>query len=391
MKRPAGVTESAWMEVDLDKFAQNIQNLRESVGLGIKMMFVIKGDGDGYGAVMLAKTSIENNVDAFAVARVFEGVDLRKEGINIPILNLGYFTDDEVSDIIKYDISQTVYRLDIAQQLNDAAKAAKKKINIHISVDTGMGRLGVLPEYFEEFIDGLVKLKNLYIEGLYTHFSSATETNSRFTRLQIEKFNKINDVLRSKDIAVPLIHAANSAAILNYPEFCFNMIRPGIILYGSLPKNNNPDNKLHVEPIGSLKTEISHIKRMPAQSPVSYDRTYYTEKDSIVITFPVGYADAFNRVMSNNAEILVKGHRFPVVGKISMDQAMADLGGFDDVSIGDQVVIFGKDGNEEITITDIAKRINTSEHEIQNKIGYRVPRVYMQNGEVVAVRRYKLI
>lgn len=380
-----------WAEINLDNLAHNIREVKRVVKPGTMITAVIKADGYGHGAVKIGKTLLENGADRFAVATLSEAIQLRKSYKNIPILILGYTPNESADLVVKYNIIQTIYTYDQAVVYSEKAQELDGEIKVHIKIDTGMSRLGMkVNEETIETIKAINKLPNLIIEGIFTHFAVADETQKEFTYNQAQKFKSICNALEKEDINIPIKHVSNSAAIIDLPEMNYNMVRAGIMLYGLYPSNEVDKNKVKLKEVMSLKVKISHVKEIEKGIGVSYGLLYKADKPVKIATLPIGYADGYTRLLSGKAKALVNGKKVPVVGRICMDQCMIEVTGLD-VNPGDEVILFGQDGNNCITIDEVAKNIETINYEIICMISKRVPRVYIKNNEIVDFCDYVMI
>jgi alanine racemase len=369
------------VEIDLNAIAHNIQAVRSKVGDGVKIMAVVKADGYGHGATEVAKVALQSRADCLGVAIPEEGVELRLSGITAPILVLGLTPAEKVQEVIKYNLSQALSTTELAEALSAEAQKSGKVAKVHIKVDTGMSRIGVPPEEAVDFVKQILTLKAIEIEGIFTHFSVSDSVSNAedksFTELQIDKFKQVVARLEENGIQIPIKHAANSAGVLNFPSSYFDMVRPGIIIYG-LYYSRGVAVAENLEPAMSFKTAIIYLKTVASEASISYGRTFTTKKESIIATLPVGYADGYNRLLSNKGEVLIKGRRAPIVGRVCMDMTMIDVSHIPEVKIGDEVVLFGKQGDAEIPMDEIADKTNTIVNEVACCIGKRVPRVYLR-------------
>lgn len=363
------------VEINLNNIAHNIYQVREKVGSKVKIMAVVKADGYGHGARRVAKTVAKNGAEWLAVATVEEAVELREGGISSPILVFGLSPSTQAEEIVKYRLSQTVCERELVEALSDEARRQNQIARVHIKVDTGMGRLGILPDKVVEFAKQVSSLEGIQIEGIFTHFSVADEDKD-FTQLQIRKFKQATASLEKEKIHIPLKHTANSAAILDIPSSCFDLVRPGIMLYGLYPSPRT-NRSIPLKPAMSFKTQVIYLKKVPAGYSLSYGRTFTTRKKSLIATLPVGYADGYPRHLSNKGEVLVRGKRASVVGRVCMDMILVDVTHIPDVKVGDEVVLFGKQENEEVLVDELASKIGTINYEVVCGIGKRVPRVYI--------------
>jgi alanine racemase len=362
-------------EVDLEALAYNYNQLRRLASPSVKFLAVVKADAYGHGAIPVSKKLAELNADFLGVARVQEGIELRNGGITKPILVLSGVYQEEVEEVLAYQLTPLVYRWEIAEALSAAAGKRGKKIPLHIKVDTGMGRIGVLAEEAPAFADRVRKLENLEIEGIASHLSTADEGDSAFAEEQLERFSRTIEEMKKLDIDPPLRHIANSAALVNLPAAQFNVVRPGIMLYGSYPAPSLKD-RISLRQVMSWKSRIADLKKLPAGYPISYGRTFITQRPSLIAAIPVGYADGYNRLFSNRGEVLVKGMRAPVAGRVCMDWTMVDVTAITGVEIGDEVVLMGSQSGQEITPEEMGGWIGTISYEILCSVGKRVPRIY---------------
>lgn len=360
-------------EIDLNAIKWNMKAIRGLVGEDVLICPAVKADGYGHGAIQVAKAAHEAGASAFAVATIEEAIELREAGIDIPILNLQCLLADQIAEVMPYDISTLVCSFSQALELSKHAQAASKKAKVHIKVDTGMGRVGVQKEECVDFALKLSQLPGIDIRGIFTHLPSADEEDLGFTREQVASFIDVADAVEASGVHVPLRHAANSAGILRVSESYLDMVRPGIILYGLY--DNDPG--IELRQAMTLKTRIVFLKELPAGRSVSYGRTFTAARRTRVATLPIGYADGYSRALSNKAQVLVRGKRAPVIGRVCMDQVMVDVTDVPGVESGDEVVLYGTQGNERISILEIAQNIGTITYEVTCSVSKRVPRVYI--------------
>ncbi|MEE8359441.1 MAG: alanine racemase [Candidatus Omnitrophota bacterium] len=364
-----------WAEIDLKAIAYNYTQVCKLVGRDAKVMVVVKGNAYGHGIVEVSKLLTRKGAAYIGVATIDEALLLRKSRIRIPILILGSVLPHEVDIALKSNITLTVADEGLLKVIEKKAKALKKIAKIHIEVDTGMGRMGVWHEDDAlVFVYKAASSKSIYIEGIYTHFSSAAR-DKVYTNYQIESFEKILRQLSDSGLNIPYRHAANSIATVNMKRSHLNLVRPGLIIYGMYPKKGL-QRSVNLKPALSLKTRIVFIKDVPAGRSISYGRTYTTQSQTRIATLPIGYADGYGRILSNKAEVLVKGERVPVVGKVTMDQTMINVGHIKDVKEGDEIVLIGKQGHNDITTERLARLAGTIPYEIVCSITDRVPRYY---------------
>lgn len=370
-------------EINLDNIAYNVANIRKTIDKKTKIMAIVKADAYGHGAIEVAKTALYNGADWLGVAIIDEAIELRKNNIFEPILILGHTIEHKLLQVIKYNITQTVFSYDMAKKLSDEAKKIEKTVDIHIKIDTGMSRLGFLPNY--KTIDEIIAIKNLpyiNITGIFTHFATADMKDKSFTKEQFEKYMWVIKKLEEKGINNLIKHISNSGAILDLEEYRLDMVRAGIILYGMYPSKEVLKN-IDLKPAMSLKTHISYVKEIEENISVSYCRTYFTNKKTKIATIPVGYADGYSRILSNKARVFVNGKYANVIGNICMDQFMIDVTHIPNVKEGDIVTLMG----ENIKAEELANLQNTINYEIVCNIGKRIPRVYIKNNQFLKIKK----
>jgi alanine racemase len=362
------------VEVDLGALRRNYRVLKKGLVPGTRVMVAVKANAYGHGLVEVARALVSTGVDYLGVACVDEGIVLRRNGVRVPILNLGAFFPGDIEPLLKYDIAATVTDISLAQRLDAAARRFKKKARVHVKVDTGMGRLGFWHEEADAFIIRLCGLKHLCVDGLYTHFPSA-DSDEAFTRSQIAVFCSLIDKLTIHGVNIPLKHTANSMAVVGFRAAHFNLVRPGLAVYGLHPKEELV-GRLAIRPVLSFKTRIAHLKRVARGRSVSYGRTYIAPRDTVIATLPVGYGDGYNRLLSNRGTVLIRGRRCPIVGVVCMDQTMVDVGPLPQACLNDEVVLIGRQKDEVIRAEEIAGLCRTIPYEVICWISPRVPRVY---------------
>ncbi len=341
-------------------------------------MAVVKADAYGHGAVEVAKTALACGADYLAVARLEEGVALRQQGIQAPMLVFVTFFEEQARDFLEFSLDATVFDLPRAQALNRDAKKAGKRARVHIKVDTGMGRLGIDWRQAGDFVKNISHLKHLDIVGIYTHFATSDVVNKEFAMTQLRRFHQVLDGLHQAGISVPLKHAANSGAILDIPESYLDMVRAGVSMYGYYPSGETSES-IALAPAMTLKSRIVAIKALEKGGYVSYGLTYQTQQPTRIAIIPVGYGDGYNRALSNRCDVLLRGRRYPVVGRVCMDVTMVDVGLTNDVQVGDEVVLMGRQGEEEISIFELCEKLDTIPYEITCWISKRVPRRYLED------------
>jgi alanine racemase len=367
-------------EIDLSAFRHNLKQIQLVVGADVRVMAVVKADAYGHGAVACAKEAMEAGAHALAVAHIEEAIELREKGLQGPILILGGVFPDEIDELIQFNLDTTLYSQSLAKLLAGKAQKAGKEISVHLKIDTGMNRLGIAPEDFSCFLQRVKEYPALRLQGICTHLSSADEDDPEFTQQQLAKFNS---VLQSagENLFVD-IHCANSAALLKFPESRFNMVRPGITLYGALtsPSLQPAAKKIFPEPLRPVMrwtTKVTHLRNVPAKTPLSYGRQFITQRASRIATLPVGYADGLLRCLSNKMQVLVRGQAIPQVGTICMDFILIDVTDLPDVQEGDEVVLLGQQGGNEISADLMAQWANTISYEVLCSVGKRIPRNYL--------------
>ncbi len=362
--------------IDRSALRHNFTALRERVPPSVKVMAVVKANAYGHGAVEVASELESQGCDCLGVALCEEGVGLREAGITAPIIVLGGTYPDQIKGLLHYNLTPVVFDMRILSELNDMAREARRVVDIHLKVDTGMGRLGLLPHQVPPFLDRLKGLDHIHLAGVLSHFATADEEDRNYAERQLASFLAVVETIRGRGYDPKLIHMANSAAAVDLPASHFNLIRPGIMLYGSYPGRQFRE-KIDLKPAMKIKTEILQLKKVPKGFPVSYGRRYVTGRESVIATIPAGYGDGYPRSLSGSGELLVRGKRAGVTGTICMDLTMLDVTSIEGVSVGDEVVLLGRQGEEEIRVEEVAERAGTISYEIFCNISARVPRVYI--------------
>jgi len=369
-----GPHRPVWAEVDLDAISHNVKVIKQQLSLDTMLMVVVKANGYGHGAVPVAQAALHHGAQWLGVAIVEEGINLREAGITAPVLILGAPPKWQASLVVEHDLRVAVCTWGLAKALSAAAKQRGVKAHVHVKLDTGMGRLGILPEAALEFITQLQTLPNLEIEGIFSHFATADDLDNTYAERQFGAFMDVIKQLEMAGISIPIKHMANTAAGFAMPETQLSLVRSGIAVYGLSAGPNQPQS-LDLAPSMELKAAVSHVHKVPAGSGISYGVEYVTDQDTNIVTLPVGYADGYSRLLSGKAEVLLRGRRYPVVGNICMDQCMVDVGD-GKIAIGEEAVLLGRQGDEEISAGELAEKIGTIHYEIICMIGGRVPRVY---------------
>jgi len=374
------------VEINLDAIAKNVRNIKKLIGEKKELMVVVKGNAYGHDVLEVSSVVLDNGANRLAVARLEEGIFLRKAGITVPILVLGLTLKEQAELLVLYDITPAVSEFEMLEELSKSAIKMNKIAKIHLKVDTGMGRIGIFPQEVLGFIKKAKSLKNVEIEGIFTHFSVADEKDKTYTENQFEKFNKVLVDIKRKGINIPIKHVGNSATLLDLTHMWLDMLRPGISIYGLYP-SLEVKKTIDLIPAQEFKTRIIFLKKLPAGESISYGRTYITKRTTLVATLPVGYADGYNRLLSNQGEVLVRGKRVPIIGRICMDQCMIDVTKLPQVEVGDEVVLWGKQGDEVISVEEIAQKIGTINYEIVHMPDKkRIPKVFIKNGKPYKIK-----
>lgn len=363
-------------EVDLNALEFNYRQIQKRIPKNTKLLTVVKADAYGHGAVPVSLKLEKLGVEYLGVAIPEEGMELRKGGVKTPILILGGIYGGEVESIIRFQLTPVVFRTELLKLLSIEANRRRKRVKVHLKVDTGMGRLGVPFPIWPNFLKEVRQFTNIEIEGLLSHFSMTNEERD-YTQNQWRLFQEAVAVAHEMGISPRYIHIANSATLITFPRFSLNLVRPGIMLYGSYPSPFYQD-LIKLKPVMNLKTKIYYLKQVPPKSRISYGGTFQTERKSLIATLPIGYADGYSHHLSNCGEVLIRGKRAPVIGRVCMDFIMVDVTDIPRVSEGDEVVLIGRQGREEITADEIANKIGTISYEILCSIGKRVPRIYKE-------------
>lgn len=368
----------AWVEVNKEKAIHNFNEVRRAVGNNIKICAIVKANSYGMGAIELSKMYLEHGVHMFAVAVVTEALELRHEIKDKDILVLGYTTEEYFEDAINNNITLTIYNYEHAEKLNSLAKELNKIANVHIKVETGMNRLGFLPnEENADVVAEISKMENIKIQGAFSHFARADETDKTQAHKQAKRYTDFIAMLSNRNVAIPIKHIANSAAIIDFPEYYFDMVRPGIILSGFYPSNEVTMSEYIFKPCVTLKARVANVKTLEAGEGIGYGHLFNTKETTVVGTIPLGYADGYSRLFSNNAYIVIKGVKCPILGKVCMDQFMVDLTNVENPQIGDLAIIYGDGTDGAMTAEDAANTRKTISYEVLTNLGNRLPRKYV--------------
>jgi alanine racemase len=366
---------ATWVEIDLAAVAHNVRAVRQCVGPEPEIMAMVKADAYGHGAVQFSRAALASGASRLAVALVQEALELRQAGIRAPILVFGEPYRGEAETILEHGLTPVIYNTETAHTLSCLAMAVGKSLPVHVKVDTGMGRVGVPVEMALDFLRQLKDLGGIVLEGICTHFATADEADPSFTHRQARVFDSFCRELDSSGIRIPLRHAANSAAVLQHPGTHFNMVRPGIMLYGLYPSSQTR-RSIELRPVMRWVTHVAQIKTIMAGCSVSYGRAFTARCPTKVATLPVGYADGYRRSLSNLGQVLVGQRRSPVIGRVCMDLTMIDVTHIPHVELGQEVVLMGRQGDAEISADEMAGWLGTINYEVLTAIGKRVPRLY---------------
>ena len=361
-------------EVDLGALEFNYRQIKKRIPEGVKVLAVVKADAYGHGAIPVSLRLEKSGVEYLGVAIPEEGVELRKGGVKAPILVLGGIFGREVDQIFRFRLTPVIFRKDSLRILSREAERRGRKLKVHLKVDTGMGRLGVPLDLWLDFLKEVRRSPKIEIEGILSHFSMMDEERD-FTQGQWRAFQRAVAAAQELGISCRYLHMSSSATLTAFPAYSAKLVRPGIMLYGSYPTPAF-QSLVPLKPVMTLKTRIHFLKRVPPGTRISYGGTFTARRESLVATLPIGYADGYSRHLSNHGEVLIRGKRAPIVGKVCMDFIMVDVTDIPRVSVGDEVILMGKQGKEQITTEEIAEKINSISYEVLCSIGKRVPRVY---------------
>lgn len=379
-------------EISVDRLRHNIQTFRQAMPEHVKLSVCVKANGYGHGAVTVAEIAAEEGVDYLNVAFLDEAIQLRQSGISLPILVLGYTPPEGIPTAFFHNITINVYSMDVLEALEQlvpelSANHSGRKLKVHVKIDSGMGRLGIRSvDEAVAYMKRLSLIEGVEVEGLFTHFACADECDKTYTKLQYDRFQAAIVALEKEQLLPAIVHTSNSAGAIDHSEYNHNMIRVGISLYGLYPSTEVDHQRIKLEPILSWKTKVTHVKSMPADEAISYGARYHTAPAEWIATIPVGYADGYSRMLSGSIEVLIRGKRVPVVGSICMDQCMISLQPLGEeastIKVGEEVVLIGKQGDDEILIDELADQLGTIHYEVVCMIAYRVPRVYVEQRQI---------
>ncbi|MEK5479261.1 alanine racemase [Paenibacillus sp. FSL R5-0407] len=373
--------------IDLDALYSNYTELRQGLPSDMKLLACVKANAYGHGAATVAKELERYGADYLSVAFLDEALELRRAGVKIPVLILGYTPPHGVRTAWEHDITLTVFSWEVLETIRDLDPSEfPHKLKVHIKIDSGMGRLGLLPgEEAVAFIRNALQIPHVEVEGMYTHYATADEEDKSYTLEQYRRFQEVVDALREHEIHIPIIHTGNSAVAIDIPELSCRMVRIGIALYGLYPSDEVRRDRIKLRPILSLTTELVRVKTMPPHSAISYGAKYVTDRDERIGTIPIGYADGYSRLLGGKAQVLIRGRRVPVVGTICMDQCMVSLQPLaeeaEEIQAGEEVVLIGQQSGGEITADELASMLGTIHYEVICMLAHRIPRLYVSTGK----------
>jgi alanine racemase len=364
-------------EIDLAAFRRNLRIVRQRIGPHRFLLAVVKANAYGHGMVPISNAALSENIQGLGVAFAEEGLQLRKAGLALPILVMAGFLPDEAEAILQHRLTPVVSHPDQLDWLRRHLRPGRRPVGIHLKIDTGMGRLGLLDKDIPPFIERIQARKDVVIAGLMSHFADDDLAGNPSSFEQVERFLKVLKTVESLGLKIPLLHMANSAAIVSLERSWLNMVRPGLMLYGYGPSSEDP---LLIKPVMTLKTRIIQLKRVPSGTSISYGRTFTTRRESLIAVLPIGYADGYSRAWSNRGQVLIDGHRVPVVGRVCMDMTMVDVTELTSVRLGDEAVLMGLQKSAALWADELARDLNTIPYEVLCAVGHRVPRIY-HNGD----------
>ena len=374
----------SWVEIDLDSFRHNWDEINRLVGSGVKVLQVVKADAYGHGAIEISKAALKNGVYALGIANADEGAQLRVGGIDAPIIILSPSTVYEIDEIIKYNLIPSVSDIHFAAELNRKLIEKNARLPVHIEIDTGMGRGGTIYSDAIAMVRDIIALPGIRVEGIFSHLSVSELEDDEYNSLQWKLFEDVVTGLEKEGIYIPIKHISNSGGVLNFPRFNLDMVRPGIMTYGVYPSSDTV-SRADLVPVMSFRTRIVILKDFPAGYSIGYGRSHVTEGPVRIATIPVGYGDGYGFIMSNQGQVLIRGERAPIVGRISMDMCTVDVTHIPECEIGDEVVLMGMQGEEYISAGEIAGKAGTISYEILCALGKRAPRVFVNKGEADTV------
>lgn len=370
-------------EIDLDAIAYNMEQMKKRIGDHARLIAVVKADGYGHGAVPVAKMfEACSYVWGYAVACLEEAMELREQGIRKPILVLGCVFPDQFEEMIRYDVRPAVYMESMAERISQEAVRQGKDAFIHIKIDTGMGRIGFpVTEESADAVEQISRLPGIRIEGMFTHFAKADERDKTYTFLQHDRFMRMKELVEKRQVPVRYFDCDNSAGIIDFPDMKHDLARAGIAMYGMYPSDEVDQKAVDLRPALSLVSHVSFVKEVEAGTPISYGGTFVSDRPMRVATIPVGYGDGYPRSLSNKGYVLIHGKRARILGRVCMDQFMADVTDIPETAFMDRVVLVGRDGDEEITVDELADLSGRFNYEFVCCLGKRIPRIYKKSEE----------
>ncbi|MDH7478765.1 MAG: alanine racemase [Syntrophomonadaceae bacterium] len=368
---------AAWLEIDLGAIAHNVKELRRATQSTAMLMAVVKANAYGHGAVEVSRVALANGADWLAVATLDEALELRESGFSVPLLIMGHIPAERAEEVVAAELRPAVFHQGFARALSQAAVKLGRTVPVHVKVDSGMGRIG-FPAGREAVaaVKSISRLPGIKVEGIFTHLAASDSEDKRFARLQLQRFDQVWEALKAEGLEIRIRHAANSGAIIDLPESHYQLVRAGISLYGYFPSDEVNREAVDLKPAMTLKAEVVQVKEVTAGTPISYGMTYYTSRSSRIATLPLGYADGYPRLLSNRAEVLVRGRRAPVVGRVCMDQLMIEVGHLPQVELGDEVVLLGEQMGQRISAEELGRWAETINYEIVTRMGSRLDRIY---------------
>ena len=366
-----------WAEIDLNAVTSNLESIRNRLPSGVAIMMVVKADAYGHGAIPISRVALENGVSMLGVGDSNEAIALREAGILDPIIILGALIEEEVGWVVSYDIIPTLHSMDIIPLLEHEAERQERRVKVHLKIDTGLSRLGASPASALEIAKRVIESHCLTLDGISTHLSAASR-DSEFTATQIGIFEGVIEDLRREGIRIPRCHVASSSGIFSTKASYFDMVRPGISVYGINPGGVKLPPGVKLQPCMSLHTQICFLKGIRAGTPISYGMTAVARKDTRIAILPVGYNDGYPYALSNRGRVLIRSEEAPVLGSVTMDYTIVDVGHIPEAEVGDEVVLFGRQGNREITVTRIAEQSGTIPYDVTCSLGKRVKRIFLR-------------
>jgi alanine racemase len=377
MNSSLGSTHPTHAIIDLAAFRNNVSTVRSLIAPGTGIMAVVKADAYGHGMFKIATEAVESGVEYLGVARAYEGVQLRESGIDVPILAFEVVPVEHLAAAVEHGLDLTVASVQGGEQVNETASRIGRKARVHVKVDTGMARLGLNASTAAKDIEAIARHRWIDVVGLYSHFATSEDPDQSFATHQLTLFSGVVEELQRRKVQVRVRHMANSGAILELPESHFEMVRPGLMLYGYTPRPEM-SRRVPLVPVMSLVSRVAFMKRIPPGTSVSYGRRYFTASETWIATIPLGYGDGYSRLLTGKTDALIRGRRYPVVGTICMDQMMVNVGPDTEVREGDLVTLIGKDGEEAIWCWELAGKIGTIPYEITCLVTSRVPRRFVR-------------